>query len=299
MPPEASDMTNFAQILVPVDYSECSDAALRYAADVASAFSGRLLALHVLPIRISGLFGDFPTPAADAMQISAERDRLRAHVRSVLAKRNAAPPYDVDVFWGAPALDIVPYAVERGADAIVLGTHGRTGFKHVLLGSVAERIVRTAPCPVITVHAGADGAEGRPSGERQDAHRPQVRPRQALLTMARRPATVAPDALLSAARDVMAAHAVRHIPVVEGQRLVGILSDRDLAAHTGHLEHTRVDAVMTPNPVTIAADVDVNVAAELMVEHKVRALPVVDGERVIGIVSTDDILEDYVRAARR
>ena len=292
-------MTSFTEILVPVDYSECSDAALRLAAGLARAVGGRLLVLHVLPINMASLLGDFPTPAAKPNRDAAEHDRLELYVRSVLEGFEPAPAYEVDVFWGVPRLDIVPEAVQRRADLIVVGTHGRTGLKHVLLGSVAERIVRTAHCPVLTVR-GTAAAELKPGATRTEREaRPRVRAGQVLMRMTPRPVTVSPDDHLAAARARMTSYGVRHLPVVDGSRLVGILSDRDLAAHLGHLDHSRVNAAMTPNPVTVASDVDIDTAAELMIGRKVRALPVVDGERVIGIVSSDDILEDYVRAARR
>jgi CBS domain-containing protein len=97
----------------------------------------------------------------------------------------------------------------------------------------------------------------------------------------------------------MAQAEVRHLPVVEGDKLVGILSDRDLPAHAGHLAHTRVSAAMTPDPSTIGPHASAEEAARLMLRRRVRALPVVEGERVVGMISTDDVLEDYVRAARR
>lgn len=117
--------------------------------------------------------------------------------------------------------------------------------------------------------------------------------------MTRHPVTVTPDDVLRVARDRMVEAAVRHLPVVEGERLVGIVSDRDLPAHIGYLEHTRVSAAMTQDPVTVASNVRVEAAAHVMIERHVRALPVVDGERLIGIISVSDILEDYIRAARR
>jgi acetoin utilization protein AcuB len=104
--------------------------------------------------------------------------------------------------------------------------------------------------------------------------------------------------MLSDAHGRMVHARVRHLPVVEHARLVGILSDRDLPAHTGQLDRTRVHVAMTPNPTTVTAEVSADTAARLMLEHRVRALPVVEGESVIGVLSASDILEDYVRAAR-
>ena len=293
-------MSNFAQILVPIDYSECSDEALRLSARLAQAFRGRLLLLHMVPLEIPGLFGDFPTPVVDATRIGSETERLKKHVATVLKGCEPLPPLEVEVVWGSPHLDVVPYAIERRVDLIVLGTHGRSGLKHVLLGSVAERTVRTAPCPVLTVRAGATGdvRELHPSSriDRGDPGTPRV---GEVGRMMHRAITVAPHEVLSVARDHMASAGIRHVPVVDGTRLVGMLSDRDLAAHVGQLGRTKVDAVMTPDPIAVAGDVTVDTAARLMVDHSVRALPVVDGERVIGIVSATDILEDYVRAARQ
>jgi CBS domain-containing protein len=87
--------------------------------------------------------------------------------------------------------------------------------------------------------------------------------------------------------------------VVDGGRVVGILSDRDLPRYAGYYESARVKAAMTPDPVAVAADVTIDAAAQLMVDRRVRALPVVEGERLVGIISSTDILEDYVTAARR
>jgi acetoin utilization protein AcuB len=92
---------------------------------------------------------------------------------------------------------------------------------------------------------------------------------------------------------------VRHLPVVDGGKLVGILSDADLGPYVGYLGNTKVNAAMTPNPTTIAPNSDAAVAARVMLEHKVRALPVTEGETVVGVVSVSDVLEDYIRAARR
>lgn len=293
-------MGHFDQILVPVDFSECSDEGLRLAATLARAFKSRLLIVHVLPLDVLDLLGDFPTPAADATRIATATERLKHHVATVLEGREPLPALEVEVIWGTPHLDLAPYAIQRRVRLVVMGTHGRTGMKHILLGSVAERVVRLAPCPVLTVRAGTK-QPGSLHIERplEPAGSKQVHIGQVGRMMTRRPVTIAPGDMLALARDRMALEGVRHIPVVDGTRLVGILSDYDLPAHAGQLERTRVNAVMTPDPITVSSDVTVEDAAQLMVNHSIRALPVVAGERVIGIVSATDILEDYARAARR
>jgi acetoin utilization protein AcuB len=110
--------------------------------------------------------------------------------------------------------------------------------------------------------------------------------------------TIGPDDNLETARHRMAVASIRHLPVVGAGRLVGILSDIDLPAHSGRLADTPVHVAMTPDPITIAADAMIDAAARLMLARRVRALPVVDGERLVGILSATDILEDYIRAYR-
>jgi universal stress protein A len=278
-------MATFSRILVPVDYSEPSDAALRLAADLSRPFDGRLLVLHLLAIEVFAL-AEYPVLTSDVTSVEAERERLRAHVAKVLGA--GAPPYEVVVTWGSPYLQIVDHAIACAADLIVLGTHGRTGLKHVLLGSVAEKTVRLAPCPVLTVRGEVAGVTER---------RPTARGRVAE-HMERAPVTVRSDDTLERARARMVEARTRHLPVVDGERVVGILSEGDLGAHVGQLAHTRVHVAMTSNPVTVTPDAGVEDAARLMLTNRVRALPVVERARLVGVISSTDILEDYVRVAR-
>jgi len=292
-------MSAFAQILVPVDYSEPADAALRLAAELARAFKGRLLVLHLLPLEVYGL-GEYPIVSGDGVRLAEETERLQAHVREVLEPHGPLPAYEVEVTWGSPYLHIVELAIERRVDLIVIGTHGRTGIKHVLLGSVAEKTVRLAPCPVLTVRPeAAEGVEPIAEVERPEASRRPPRRGEVGSLMRYRPVTVSPSDSLEAARVEMRTARVRHLPVVEEGRLVGMLSDRDLPAYSGQLERTRVHVAMTLDPVTVSPDTTVETAARIMLERRVRALPVVEGERIVGILSSSDILEDYIRAARR
>ena len=142
----------FSRILVPMDFSAPSDAALDYARSVASRFDASLHLLHVADDPYRALYsGEVFVP---------EVERLRRQIASDAAGRlkaclTASDVTDfeatVDAIIGTPAGSIVDYAGGHGIDLIVMGTHGRSGMSHVLMGSITERVVRTAPCPVLTV----------------------------------------------------------------------------------------------------------------------------------------------------
>lgn len=293
-------MTAFDQILVPMDYSEAADAALRLAGRLARAFKGRVLVAHALPLPIYTVAEMVVWPI-DGEWIAQETARLRKHAETVLEADGALPALEVDVVMDMPFLRILQLASERRVDLIVMGTHGRSGVKRLLLGSVAEKVVRLAPCPVLTVHA--DGV--RPSSALEPKAPWAVRavhiarPGDVGKLVCRHPVTVESGATLAEARAAMATHQVRHLPVVERGKLVGMLSDADLGPHLGQLERTKVHVAMTPEPTTIAPDANASAAARLMLDRKVRALPVVEGERVVGVISASDILDEYVAAARR
>jgi nucleotide-binding universal stress UspA family protein len=110
------------RILVPTDFSQASDAALAQARELAGALGASIRLVHVLDdAAVAGAL------AADGLG------------------------HDAALLTGPVAGTIVEYAQSHAADLIVMGTHGRSGVAHLLLGSVAERVVRTAPCPVLTV----------------------------------------------------------------------------------------------------------------------------------------------------
>lgn len=292
-------MTTFANILVPIDYEAPADAALRVAGNLARAAKGRLLVSHALPLPIYTMT-EYPIAPVDGAWIREETARLEKHARAVLEQDGEVPSLEVDVRVDTPALRILQIAAERRIDVIVMGTHGRSGLKHLLLGSVAAKVARLAPCPVLTVpvrrasHVGALAAEAH-------AAKPATTtagPGEVGELMRRVPITIASDALLEEAQRKMAEHRIRHLPVVDGDKLVGMLSSVDLGPHVGQLGRTKVNAAMTPDPTTVGTGVDAATAARLMLERRVRALPVVDGERVVGVISASDILEEYARAAR-
>jgi len=109
--------------------------------------------------------------------------------------------------------------------------------------------------------------------------------------MRRTVATTTPTELLAAAHAVMEREGIHQLPVVENGALVGILSDRDLHAHTGYLERTKVDAAMTWNPITASPSDSVRQSVHLLIEKSINALPVVADGRLVGIVSRTDLLQ--------
>jgi acetoin utilization protein AcuB len=108
--------------------------------------------------------------------------------------------------------------------------------------------------------------------------------------MSPEPSSVKPDHTLAAANALMHAEGIRHVPVIEDSKLVGILSDRDLRNHWGYLDRTKVNAAMTPDPITVGPEVSIEQAVRLLLSHKVGSLPVVKKGVVIGIITTTDLL---------
>ena len=137
------------QVLVPIDFSECSKKGLRYAIALAREHKAVITLAYVVPsVSMLGEYGgiDYASLTKE-MRESADRELATLAVDEI----RGVVPSDTVVRAGSPAGEIVSIAKTLPADLIVISTHGRTGFKHVLVGSVAERVVQTAPCPVLVV----------------------------------------------------------------------------------------------------------------------------------------------------
>lgn len=135
------------RILVPSDFSDASDRALEYARVLAARFGASLHLLHVVddPFVADGLAAEAyitETPSVRTAMLDDARARLQ---------HRATGCSTTEAIFGRAATTIVEYAQQLEIDLIVMGTRGRTGLAHLLLGSVAERVVRKAPCPVLTV----------------------------------------------------------------------------------------------------------------------------------------------------
>jgi nucleotide-binding universal stress UspA family protein len=143
-------MINLKTILVPSDFSECSDAALRYGLELARRFDARLHLLHVVqdPIAQPWAAEGFSAPLFQA--VSDWRTEAKARLTSLVPAADAhRVTVEATIAW--PFAEIIRHATERNIDLIVMGTHGRGGVTHMLLGSIAEKVVRRSPCPVLTV----------------------------------------------------------------------------------------------------------------------------------------------------
>jgi universal stress protein A len=145
-------MTRITSILVPTDFSDTADAALDYAFVIAARFGAAVHLLHVIddPFVAGGLGAEAYIAEAPVLR-SALLNDAQSRLAHRAVPRHAGATLDSEVLFGHGAKTIAEYAQERGVNLIVMGTHGRTGVAHLLLGSVAERLVRIAPCPVLTV----------------------------------------------------------------------------------------------------------------------------------------------------
>jgi nucleotide-binding universal stress UspA family protein len=157
------------KILVPVDYSSDSQQALSWGMSLAEKYGSRLLLFHAIAKAVEEVFaqgigaasppayylerlapGNLPFPGQPIIidlldQASTElQDFAHKHLREPL-------PLEIKVGVGKPAEEILRVAREEGVDLIVMGTHGHTGLRHLILGSVAEEVTRHAPCPVFTI----------------------------------------------------------------------------------------------------------------------------------------------------
>ncbi len=142
-------MINIKNILCPVDHSDCSKEALKYAVSFAMKDHSKLYLLHVIDIRA---FDE----SINAMTTQIPDDETLKQLKTKLLDcipEEIRDDMDVEalVVQGIPFVEIISTAKKNDVDMIVLGSHGRTGITHMMMGSVSEKVVRKAPCPVLTV----------------------------------------------------------------------------------------------------------------------------------------------------
>ena len=140
-------------ILVPTDFSECSDRAVKEAADIAAQNNAKIYLLHVID-KLQQCALDYCIPLETMMKVQSDSEKeavrkMQEEANKILQSKKIEVSFDVKS--GTPYEEILNEQQERKADLIVIASHGRTGILKSLIGSVAERVVREAKCPVLLV----------------------------------------------------------------------------------------------------------------------------------------------------
>lgn len=144
-------MTQFSKILAPIDFAPHSAEAVQRAVDLATRYDAELLLLYVYEP------ADYPLPEGFVVYTPDQLGRMTTEIQKRLeaarkeVEAQGAQRVSVRLTQGSPAQAILDIARDEGYDLIVMGTHGRTGVGRWVMGSVAEKVVRAAPCPVLTV----------------------------------------------------------------------------------------------------------------------------------------------------
>lgn len=144
-------MIKLRKVLVPTDFSESARHAFSYGVSFAREFKAELVLLHVVENLTVGYASDlFPVPMAEVFQEISGYAKAELAKLAEEAKQKQVAVSEL-VAQGKPSAEIIRYAAENAVDMIVLGTHGKGMLDQALFGSTTERVVRRAPCPVLTV----------------------------------------------------------------------------------------------------------------------------------------------------
>ena len=155
-------MIGFKNIILTTDLSSNSEAARPYAVELARKFGATLHLLHVFEdagyYHDAGINESIPMAPLEWIENAQAERKKRLNALAVDIEKVDGIKADAALRVGSAAREIIEHAIENKADCIVIATHGHTGFAHFLFGSTAEKVVRTSPCPVLTVRPKA-GAE--------------------------------------------------------------------------------------------------------------------------------------------
>lgn len=263
----------FKQILVPIEFGDRNCLrALRFAGEIAKREGAAVALLHVVPLIIVPaelpVYRDLYAPQEKEAEKQLEQIG-RSHLPPEIKRKILTP-------IGDPAKLITTAATDIGADLVVMATHGRAGLSHLFLGSVAQKVVRECPCPVLTM-------------------RPEA-PQTGLVAqrMSRHVVTVEPQETLDAAQSKMRRGAFRCLPVVERGKLLGIVTEKEIVQHEGQADRMRVSETMLRDFTMVDPSTKVHEAAKMLLDSKASALPVVEDGNLVGILTTSDILGAFV-----
>jgi nucleotide-binding universal stress UspA family protein len=145
-------MIRLAKLLVPTDFSEDSEQAARYAVELAKRFQAEIHCIHVVDIPADLMStSDYYMTGPSEQFVDQLREESKKNLEAFTEKNLEGAQVQTAFLEGSPFVEIIRYARDQQIDLVVIATHGRTGLKHVLFGSVAEKVVRKAPCPVLVV----------------------------------------------------------------------------------------------------------------------------------------------------
>jgi nucleotide-binding universal stress UspA family protein len=150
-PVDGESVGSINSILVPVDFSQCSFQALKYAIDFAERVAARLIVFHVVHFGYAFTADGYAMYDLSALKDTARKNAERQMAKFVRLAKFRGVKFETVVNDGPPISEICDFAEQRDVDLIITATHGRTGFKHLLIGSVAEQMVRYARRPVLVV----------------------------------------------------------------------------------------------------------------------------------------------------
>ncbi|MDD2270793.1 MAG: universal stress protein [Desulfuromonadaceae bacterium] len=144
-------MKPFTKILTAIDFSENAECAFDYALTLAAQFNAELILIHVInePVDLRGFY--VPHISFEQLEKEIEESATKMMTDFCKSKLEGFSHYKTEIVTGIPCDEITAAAARNDASLIVLGTHGRTGLDRILFGSTAERVVRSASCPVLTV----------------------------------------------------------------------------------------------------------------------------------------------------
>ena len=145
-------MIRLTKLLVPTDFSEDSEQAARYAVELAKRFQAEIHCIHVvdIPADLLSTSAYYMTGPSEAF-LDQIREESKKNLEAFAKKNLEGVGVRTAFLEGSPFVEIIRYARNQEIDLVVIATHGRTGLRHVLFGSVAEKVVRKAPCPVLVV----------------------------------------------------------------------------------------------------------------------------------------------------
>lgn len=258
----------FRKILCPVDFDDNSMEALDTAANLARESNGTVFVLHVVPIIIE------PTGTPVYVDLyKGQEEAAQAKLTEIAHKRLGGIKYELVIHTGEPAGSILNTEKKVDADVVVMATHGRRGFKRFLLGSIAEVVLRESTCPVLTVRCTPTQSD------------------RVATWMTKNPVTATPHEKLESIAAKMHAGGFRCVPIQGEGAPVGIVTDRDIRRHTGYLDQIEAFKAMSEPVITVMPSTDIREAARLLRERKIGALPVLEDGKLVGVITTDDVLE--------